>query len=94
MTRLRDRKTSLSFVTSSTYRYRRKEREIAVEPKPDFVIVRLSGTRLRYSASWRAVYELAGEIFARQELERRAGGLGGRNFRGSLGRHGSSREKG
>lgn len=68
----RPRKTRLSFVTSSTYRYRGKEREIVVESKPDFVSVRLSGTRLRYSASWRAVYELAGEIFARQERERRA----------------------
>jgi hypothetical protein len=69
--RLSDRKSRLVFTTSATFRYRGKLREIVVEPEPHVVSLRLAGTRLRYTCSWTSVYELAGEIFARQERERR-----------------------
>lgn len=69
--KLSARKSRLSFTTDATFRYRGREREIVVEPEPHFVTLRLSGTRVRYSASWTSVYQLAGEIFARQQREAR-----------------------
>lgn len=72
--RLDKRKTRLSFVTSSTFRYRGKEREIVVEAQPYFATVRLAGTQQRYAVSWTGVYQLAAEIFARQQREARKAG--------------------
>lgn len=69
--RLSDRKSRLSFITNSFARYRGKERSIVVEVMPDYAIVRLLGTRTRYEVSWRGVFDLAAEIFARHERERR-----------------------
>lgn len=69
--RLDKRKTRLSFVTSSTFRYRGKEREIVVEAQPYLATVRLAGTQQRYAVSWTSVYQLAGEIFARKQREAR-----------------------
>jgi len=69
--KLSDRKTRLTFITNSTARYRGKEREIVIEVFPEHAAVRLLGTRTRYEASWRAIFDLAAEIYARREKERR-----------------------
>ena len=71
MTYLRDRKNRLSFVTNSTARYRGREREIVMEVFPEYAAVRLLGTRTRYEVSWRAIFDLAAEIYARRERERK-----------------------
>jgi len=70
--RLAQRKSRLSFITNSTARYRGKDREIVIEVYPDYAAVRLLGTRTRYEASWRAIHDLAAEIYARREKERRS----------------------
>jgi hypothetical protein len=71
MTYVRDRKNRLSFVTNSTARYRGREREIVVEVFPEYAAVRLLGTRTKYEVSWRAISDLASEIRARRERERK-----------------------
>ena len=71
MTSLTKRKTRLSFSTSATARYRGKERPIVVEVFPEYASVRLLGTRTRYEISWRGVFDVAAEIHARRERERK-----------------------
>ena len=71
MTHLRDRKNRLSFATNSTARYRGREREIVMEAFPEYAAVRLLGTRTRYEVNWRAIFDLAAEIRARRERERK-----------------------
>ena len=51
--------------------YRGKERAIVIEGFPEYAAVRLLGARTRYEVSWRAVFELAAEIHAKQERERK-----------------------
>jgi hypothetical protein len=70
MTYLRDRKNRLSFATNSTARYRGRERDV-MEAFPEYAAVRLLGTRTRYEVNWRAIFELAAEIRARRERERK-----------------------
>lgn len=72
--KLSARKTKLTFITNSTARYRGREREIVIEAYPEYGAVRLLGTRTRYEASWRAIFDLAAEIYARREKERRKAG--------------------
>jgi hypothetical protein len=78
--RLSHRKSRLSFITNATARYRGKDRDIVIEVYPDHAAVRLLGTRTRYEVSWRGVFDLAAEIYARKERERRkaARGKGGK----------------
>jgi len=64
MTRLRQRKTKLTFITNATARYRGKEREIVIEALPDTAIIRLLGTRVKYEVSWRGVHDLGARIVA------------------------------
>ncbi len=69
--KLSDRKTRLTFITNSCARYRGKDRSIVIEVFPDYAAVRLLGTRTRYEVSWRGVFDVAAEIYARRERERR-----------------------
>jgi hypothetical protein len=69
--RLAKRKSRLSFITNATARYRGKERDIVIEVFPEYAAVRLLGTRTRYEISWRGVFDVAAEIHARKEKERR-----------------------
>lgn len=69
--KLSARKTRLTFITNQTVRYRGKLREIVIEVFPEHAAVRLLGTRTRYEVSWRGVFDLAAEIYARREKERR-----------------------
>jgi hypothetical protein len=73
MNYLRERKRRLSFITNSTARYRGKERAIVIEGFPEYAAVRLLGARTRYELSWRAVFELAADIHARRERQRKHG---------------------
>jgi hypothetical protein len=69
--KIADRKTRLSFITNQVARYRGKLREIVIEVFPEHAAVRLLGTRTRYEVSWRGVFDLAAEVYARREKERR-----------------------
>ncbi|HEV2470081.1 MAG TPA: hypothetical protein VGS78_12875 [Candidatus Sulfotelmatobacter sp.] len=69
--RVAQRKSHLTFITNATARYRGKEREIVIEVFPEQAAVRLLGTRTRYEISWRGVFDVAAEIYARREKERR-----------------------
>ena len=62
MTRLRQRKTQLAFITNATVRYRGKDRDIVIEALPDTAVVRLLGTRVKYEVSWRGVHDLGARI--------------------------------
>jgi hypothetical protein len=69
MTKLRERKTRLTFETEAEVKYRSKFRTIVVEPDHEghTVALRLKGTRVRYEASWHAIYDFAAKIFANHE---------------------------
>jgi hypothetical protein len=69
--RLADRKSRLAFITNATARYRGRDREIVVDVFPNHAAIRLLGTRTRYEISWRGVFDVAAEIHARREKERR-----------------------
>jgi len=72
MTKLRDRKTKLSFTTDAEVRYRGKLRAVVVEVQNGFIAsVRLAGTRQRYEFSWHGLHDWAAANFARQEKARR-----------------------
>jgi hypothetical protein len=44
---------------------------MVIEVFPDYAAVRLLGTRTSYEASWRTLFDVAAEIYARRERERR-----------------------
>jgi hypothetical protein len=69
--KIAERKSRLSFITNQVARYKGREREIVIEVFPEHAAVRLLGTRTRYEVSWRGVFDLAAEIYARREKERR-----------------------
>jgi hypothetical protein len=72
MTRLRQRKTKLEFITNATMRYRGRERDVVIEAFPDYAVIRLLGTRVRYEISWRGVHDQAARIAsARQPIGKR-----------------------
>jgi hypothetical protein len=71
MKKIAERKSRLSFITNQVARYKGREREIVIEVFPEHAAVRLLGTRTRYEVSWRGVFDLAAEIYARREKERR-----------------------
>ena len=62
MTRLRQRKTQLAFITNASVRYRGKDRDIVIEALADYAVVRLLGTRVKYEVSWRGVHDLGARI--------------------------------
>jgi hypothetical protein len=67
MTSLDKRKTKLVFTTCDTIRQRGKLREVVLECKPYFAMVRLSGMRTSFPISYATIYETA----ARREAERK-----------------------
>ena len=73
MTKLRERKTRLTFTTEATVRYRRKEREIVIEVDNDGhnFMVRLAGTQVRYAMTWSSVFNQAAKLQAQKELLKR-----------------------
>jgi len=72
MSRLRQRKTKLEFITNATVRYRGKDRDVVIEALPDTAVVRLLGTRVKYEVSWRGVHDYAARIASsRQPIGKR-----------------------
>lgn len=68
MSRLRERKTKLEFITNATVRYRGKDRDVVIEALPDTAVIRLLGTRVKYEVSWRGVHDLGARIAGEKDI--------------------------
>jgi hypothetical protein len=69
---LLERKAQIIFVTASSVKEKGKSRKVVVESRPTFAIVRLDGSRERFSIAWEAIYDIAKQLRAeslRQEDE-------------------------
>jgi hypothetical protein len=73
MTKLRERKTRLTFETEALARHRGKLRNIVVEPGDDGLVValRLKGTKVRYEIGWGGIFNQAAKLFADAERHQR-----------------------
>ena len=56
---LPERKARTIFVTGSTVLYNGKRRNVVIESKPEFAIVRLNGTKTNYPLAWESIYNVA-----------------------------------
>jgi hypothetical protein len=69
---LLERKAQIIFVTASSVEQNGKNRKVVVESRPTFAIVRLDGSRERFSIAWEAIYDIAKKLRAeslRQEYK-------------------------
>ncbi len=85
MSCLIERKSKTIFVTASTVRMDGKRRHIVIESRPEYAVVRLSGTKVQFPLSWENICDVARrhheqnlrleaaakESFAREQLKRR-----------------------
>jgi len=67
MTSLDKRKTKLVFTTCDTVRQRGRLREVVLECKPYFAMVRLSGMRTSFAISYATIFETAARIKAERD---------------------------
>ena len=68
-----DPKTTIIFVTASPVLCGGRHRNIIVETRPEFAILKLRGTKTRYPLAWEAIFELAVKRdAANRRIERRA----------------------
>ena len=82
MAYLLERNTRIIFVTASSVQATGKSREIVVETRPEFVIVRLNGTKEQYPLPWEKIYNAAREHHEENlRLEARAGNIAARDRR-------------
>jgi len=73
---LLERKTRIIFVTATSVQATGKSREIVVETRPEFVIVRLNGTKEQYPLPWEKIYNAAREHHEENlRVEARAGNV-------------------
>jgi hypothetical protein len=66
---LLERKAQIIFVTASSVEEDGKNRKVVVESRPTFAIVRLDGSRERFSIAWEAIYDIARRYHA-ESLQR------------------------
>ena len=59
MSYLIDRKTELIFRTASLVTESGKPRPVVIESRPNYAVVKLSGTQARYPISWEHIFHLA-----------------------------------
>jgi hypothetical protein len=68
-------KTRVIFVTASLMKENGKAREFIVESRPQYAVVRLSGSKQKCSVAWETIYMLAKEQHAESlRLEARSTG--------------------
>jgi hypothetical protein len=67
MSRLALRSTRAMFTTEDCVRERRKLREVVVDLKPRYAMVRLAGLRTSYPISYAAIYSAAVKLAVQQE---------------------------
>jgi hypothetical protein len=74
MTRLTARKTKLTFESADLVREQGRFREVVVEARPEYAILRLKGLRTGYSVPWSAIWSMAVKAqLARDRAEKKAG---------------------
>ena len=56
---LPDRKARTIFITGSAVLRNGKRRNIVIESRPEFAIVKLCGTKTNYPLAWESIYEVA-----------------------------------
>ena len=59
MSYLVDRKTELIFKTAAVLTEGGKPRSIVIESRPNYAIVKLSGTQTKYPIAWEHIFQLA-----------------------------------
>jgi hypothetical protein len=79
---LLERKTQVIFVTASSVEQNGRAREVIVESRPQYAVVQLNGSKVKYPIAWEMVYELAKERHSENlRLERPSRAKPGRNWR-------------
>ena len=71
MSALAQRKTRLVFETEDFVFERGRQRQVIVEARPAYAMVRLKGARKAFSICYAAVYQLACKIEADEERRRK-----------------------
>ena len=56
---LLERKAQVIFITASSVKENGKKQKVVIESRPEFAIVRLSGSRERFAIAWENIYEIA-----------------------------------
>jgi len=56
---LLERKAQIIFITASSVKENGKKQKVVIESRPEFAIVRLSGSRERFPIAWESIYEIA-----------------------------------
>ncbi len=56
---LLERKAQVIFITASSVKENGKKQKVVIESRPEFAIVRLSGSRERFPIAWELIYEVA-----------------------------------
>jgi len=59
MSYLVNRKTELTFKTASTITEAGKARSVVIESRPNYAVVKLSGTQVKYPIAWEHIFHLA-----------------------------------
>ena len=71
---LLERKAQVIFITASSVKENGKKQKVVIESRPEFAIVRLSGSRERFAIAWENIYEIAKKRHTENlRLEARAG---------------------
>jgi hypothetical protein len=54
-----ERKAQIIFVTASSVQENSKKRRVVIESRPEFAVVKLQGSRERFSIAWELIYDIA-----------------------------------
>jgi hypothetical protein len=73
MSYLLDGKTELTFRTASLVTEGGKTRSVVIESRPNYAVVKLSGTQTKYPVSWEHIFRFARDRYAKNlRIERQA----------------------
>lgn len=79
MTSLVERKSRLVFETSCEVRAKGRYRQVVIEARPEYAIIRLKGIHSKYMLPWDAIHDLAARLQAeklrREKAEKRKKGI-------------------
>jgi len=54
-----ERKAQIIFVTASSVQENSKKHRVVIESRPEFAVVKLQGSRERFSIAWELIYDVA-----------------------------------
>jgi hypothetical protein len=72
VSKLEKRKTKLTFETADEMRERGRYRQVIVEAKPTFAVLRLKGTRKTVTITWAGIYNYATRLEVEHALALKA----------------------